>query len=94
MSTDGDIKRMFQGLGFPGFGRSAFQPAPDLASARVAIVTTAGLGLADDPEFGGVGDQSFRVLPAGDRRLKLSHMSPNWDRTGLAADLNVGEFKG
>lgn len=89
MSTDRDIKGMFDVLPHPEFERPAFRLPPDLADATVAIVTTAGLSVAQDSEFSGAGDQSFRVLPAGDGRLKLSHMSPNWDRSGLAADLNV-----
>jgi D-proline reductase (dithiol) PrdB len=89
MSTDRDIKAMFNTMPHPEFERPAFRVPGDLAGATVAIVTTAGLSVAEDDEFWGAGDQSFRVLPAGDARLKLSHMSPNWDRSGLAADLNL-----
>jgi D-proline reductase (dithiol) PrdB len=89
MSTDRDSKLMFNDMPHPEFDRSVFRRPPDLPGATVAIVTMAGLSVADDDEFWGAGDQSFRVLPAGDAGLKLSHMSPNWDRSGLAADLNV-----
>jgi hypothetical protein len=54
----------------------------------VAIVTTAALRRPGDPTFPR-GDESFRVLPAAARDLTVGHASPNWDRSGLAADLNV-----
>jgi D-proline reductase (dithiol) PrdB len=54
----------------------------------VAIVTTAGLRLPEQDGFGSL-DQSFRVLPADRTDLVLSHFSPNWDRTGLVADLEL-----
>ncbi len=89
MATDEDIKAGVEALPAFPFENPAFTTPPPLARATVAIVTTAGLSTAGDPEFTGLGDQSFRILPAGDPGLKLSHMSPNWDRSGLAADLDV-----
>ena len=53
-----------------------------LSQSRVAIVTTAGLRLADQDKFAG-GDQSFRVLPATTDGLILDQISPNFDRIGF-----------
>ncbi len=59
-----------------------------LSQSRVAIVTTAGLRLADQDKFAG-GDQSFRVLPATTDGLILDQISPNFDRIGFTIDPNV-----
>ena len=58
-----------------------------LNECRVAIVTTAGLRPRGDVKLWL--DGTFTVLPAADRDLQLSHFSPNFDRAGLTADLNV-----
>ncbi len=73
----------------PVFDEPAFTPAPALADATVAIVTTAALHRRDQPGFGRQRDQSYRVLDAADRDLQLGHYSPNFDRIAVAADLNV-----
>lgn len=72
----------------PEFDTTPFTAPPALADATVAIVTTAALRRPDDPAWG-VGDESFRVIPGEARDLTVGHVSPNWDRSGLAADLNV-----
>jgi D-proline reductase (dithiol) PrdB len=63
---------------------------PDIAKARVAIVTTAGLHRKDDRPFrGGAGD--YRVIP-GDidlADLRLSHVSTNFDRLAWQHDVNT-----
>jgi D-proline reductase (dithiol) PrdB len=61
---------------------------PPLTAARVAIVTTAGLR-ADGLRTWQRGDQGFAVLPDDRRDFVLAHSSPNFDRTGFVADLNV-----
>ena len=63
------------------------QPKP-LAEARVAIVTTAGLRVDGDLHWE-VGDEGYRILPGDARHLGLAHMSPNFDRSGYIADINV-----
>lgn len=63
-------------------------PAKPLAQSRVAIVTTAGL-YADGDSGWSRGDQTFRVLPAKDRDVRLGHQSANFDRTGYLLDVNV-----
>jgi D-proline reductase (dithiol) PrdB len=68
---------------------SAFSRPPALRDARVAIVTTAALHREDQEAWHRKRDQSFRVLGASDRALRLGHYSPNFDRVAIAADLNV-----
>jgi D-proline reductase (dithiol) PrdB len=69
------------------FGTTAVATAPPLEKARVAIVTTAGLRA----DGGGRWDegQGFVVLDGDKRDLTLAHISVNFDRAGVAADLNV-----
>ncbi len=73
----------------PEFSDTPVTVAPPLAEAKVAIVTTAGLRPAGEIELWQPTDASFTVLPADARDLQLSHFSPNFDRSGFAADINV-----
>lgn len=87
MSSDAIVRKGVDAVDVFDFGTTAATVAPRLADARVAIVTTAGLrpdGVATWSE-----GQGFVVLDGAERRLTLAHASPNFDRTGLAADLNV-----
>lgn len=67
-------------------------PVP-LARARVALVTSAGVHLPDDLPFDDRrgGDASYRVIPRGAdlARLRCSHPSSAWDRSGLEEDANL-----
>lgn len=76
-------------LPVPTFEHVAFVAPPALAEATVAVVTTAALHHREDPGFASR-DQSFRRIDP-DRRdeLVLGHLSPNFDRSGVLADLNV-----
>jgi D-proline reductase (dithiol) PrdB len=63
-----------------------------LGKARVALVTTAGVHLADDVPFdvdAPAGDATFRRIPAGvDRtRLRISHL--HYDTRDAERDINV-----
>lgn len=51
-------------------------------------MTTAGLRAGGGGTWA-LGDQSFTVLDGGARDVALQHYSPNFDRSGFAADLNV-----
>ena len=87
MSSDAIVRSGVDGIDVFDFGTTAASVAPRLSTARVAIVTTAGLrpdGLATWPD-----GQGFVVLDGAERRLTLAHVSPNFDRAGVAADLNV-----
>ena len=81
-------------LPVPEFEDPAFTKPPALREARVAIVTSAALSRS-----GGISqwqsekwdfvDFHFETLPNDARDLELGHVSPNFDRAGFAADLNV-----
>lgn len=82
------MRAMVSDIPVPEFPTTPFTIPLLLSEARVAIVTTAALRRSDDPVWGR-GDESFRVLPDAARNLTVGHVSPNWDRSGLATDLNV-----
>jgi D-proline reductase (dithiol) PrdB len=77
-------------LPIPEFGPTPWVPGPNLKSARVAIVSTAGLHRASDPKFAG-GSGDYRLLPADldYRELVQSHVSVNFDRSGFQQDVGV-----
>lgn len=69
-------------------------PARDLAHSKVALVTTAGLHLREDPPFArdaAGGESSYRVIPSAcnPSEVMQSHFSIGFDHTGLYRDLNV-----
>ena len=73
----------------PEMGAPPWTPPPGpLSECRVAIVTTAALHVPGDDGFA-PDDTTYRVLPADRRDLVLGHWSPNFDRSGFVADLNV-----
>lgn len=87
--SDADMRKLVDDIPVPAFDHMAWVTPPPLAQATVAIVTTAGLYAPGQAGWGPNGDQSFRLIPSGERRLSLGHWSPNFDRIGLTADLNV-----
>lgn len=88
MGRDATIRERVGDLPVPELDPVA-TTAPPLAEARVAVVTTAGLKPAGEVTLWQPTDGSFTVLPADARDVQLSHFSPNFDRTGIVADLNV-----
>lgn len=72
----------------PEFNEPAFTTPPRLQDARVAIVTSAALYREGDSPFE-LEDVHFEAIPHAARDLKMGHVSPNFDRAGFAADLNV-----
>jgi D-proline reductase (dithiol) PrdB len=86
-STDDKVRASVSELPSFDFGATACTAAPRLDQARVAIVTTA--GLRDDGVGTWTDGQGFRVFAASRRDLVLAHVSPNFDRAGFTADLNV-----
>ena len=88
MSADGELRALVSAMPVPELDGDPWTLPPELASARVAIVTTAGLYRRGEAAFD-LFDQSFRLLPADDRDLIVGHNSLNFDRTGVLADLNV-----
>lgn len=75
-------------LPVPEFRDPAWTTPPPLDQATVAIVTSAALHSPDDHGFVS-GDTSYRTIAREQRNLVLGHWSPNFDRTGVALDLNV-----
>ena len=75
-------------LPVPEFAETAFTEPRALRDSRVAIVTSAAHYREGDPPFA-VPDVHFETIPDSARDLKLGHVSPNFDRAGFAADLNV-----
>jgi D-proline reductase (dithiol) PrdB len=87
--ADADVKAMTAEIDCPTFEATAFNRlAKPLSECTVAIVTTASLHHADQPDFG-AGDTGYRVLDATRDDLQLGHWSPNFDTTGFAVDPNV-----
>jgi len=72
----------------PEFDHLAWVTPKPLAEATVAIVTSAALHRSSDEGFQ-PGETEYRLLPSDARDLVLGHWSPNFDRTGVAIDLNV-----
>lgn len=70
------------------FEHPAFVTPPKLSEATVAIVTTAGLRQSGDPSWT-PGDPNYRVFETDAEDIRLGHLSPNFDRSGFAADINV-----
>ena len=62
-------------------------PKP-LRDAKVAIVTSASLHHEDDDDFA-PSDTGYRVLEKDRRDIVVGHWSPNFDASGVSADLNV-----
>lgn len=89
LNNDADMRAMAAMLPVPEFDDTPWSTAPPLAEATVAICTTAGLHIQGDDGWQPNEDPSYRMLPAGARDLVLAHWSPNFDRVGIAADLNV-----
>lgn len=64
-------------------------PKP-LADSTVAVISTAGMHRRDDPPFT-PGAVDYRIVPRGVDwgEMVVSHISANFDRSGLADDPNV-----
>jgi D-proline reductase (dithiol) PrdB len=74
----------------PSFETRPWVNGPALSRRRVAIVSSAGLFLRGENPFRGR-DADYRAVPSetGPERLLTSHISVNFDRTGLQEDWNV-----
>lgn len=86
--ADAEMREALAGLPVPEFDETPFTRPPVLRDATVAIVTTAGL-LRPGEDLWQEGDSGFRVLGGTERELIVGHQSTNFDRSGIAADLNV-----
>jgi hypothetical protein len=88
MNGDQAMRAHAATLPAPVFEAPAWVTPPALAEATVAIVTSAALHPAGEPGFDAV-DTGYRIIDRDRRDLVLGHWSPNFDRTGVAVDLNV-----
>jgi D-proline reductase (dithiol) PrdB len=83
-------RRHLLDLPCPTFDSTPFVAARAPSTARVAIISTAGLHRRVDRPFA-VGEAGYRVIPndtdAAD--LVMSHISTNFDRTGFQLDINM-----
>ena len=86
--SDRDIKQASSRIPCPTFDAPAFTTPKPLSEAKVAIVTSASLHHEDDDDFA-VADAGYRVLHRDRRDIVCGHWSPNFDATGVSADLNV-----
>jgi len=77
-------------VGCPDFATRPWVSGPALSKRRVAIVSSAGLFQRGENPFRGR-DSDYRVIPADiqSENLLTSHISVNFDRTGLQEDWNV-----
>lgn len=89
MGTDDLIRQLTGGLPFPDRDATPAASAPPLADCNVAIVTTAGFRPAGKEGVWERGDLGFEEFASDVRDMQLRHFSSNFDRVGLAQDLNV-----
>ena len=86
--TDAMIKKGASKAECPTPEKPAFiQPQP-LSESKVAIVTSASLHHEDDDDFA-PSDTGYRVIEKDRRDIVVGHWSPNFDASGVSADLNV-----
>ena len=86
--SDHSIKTGAARIACPEFPDAAFVRPPPLSEAKVALVTSASLHHEDDDDFKTV-DSGYRVLQRHRRDIVVGHWSPNFDASGVTADLNV-----
>jgi D-proline reductase (dithiol) PrdB len=74
----------------PKFTTTPWVTGPALSQRRVAIVSSAGLVVRGEMPFRGR-DADYHAIPADTKpeNLLVSHISINFDRTGLQEDWNV-----
>ena len=86
--TDAVIKKGASTVECPRPDNPAFLTPKPLSEAKVAIVTSASLHHPDDDDFSPT-DTGYRVLDKNRRDIVVGHWSPNFDASGVTADLNV-----
>lgn len=88
VDNDAAMRKFAAGMPVPNFEETSFTRPKPLSSAKVAIVTSAAIYREGGSGFVG-NDFHYETLPKDARDLKLGHLSPNLDRGGFAADINV-----
>ncbi|MBI2936347.1 MAG: hypothetical protein HYY31_06035 [Chloroflexi bacterium] len=83
------MQRYAQGLQFPDAAAIPWTPlVKPLSRSRVALVTSGGIHLDDQPPYTGANDASYRVIPKGtpQERIRVTH--PGYDVSGPQRDVN------
>lgn len=90
VDLDPSMREHVAGLDCPTYDSAPWCDGPPLAERRLAIVTTAGLHGDNDRAFV-PGAADYRVIPSDlpGAKLRLSHVSTNFDRSGFQEDINV-----
>jgi len=72
------------------FDTTPWAKAPDMSTAKVCVVSTAGLHRSDDRPFQLMSTE-YRIIPndVNLSDLVMSHISTNFDRSGFQQDVNV-----
>lgn len=84
-----DVPEKLAGLPCKEYDSTPCVDGPDLASRRIALISTAGLMHQGDEAFS-IGSCDYRVLDIeSERPLLMGHISTNFDRTGFIQDQNV-----
>ena len=83
-------KSYLGGMKLPEFKETPWQVSKPVSESRIALISTAGIERKGDkpyPFFSG----EFRLIPTDvdPGELVMSHLSPNFDRTGFQQDINV-----
>ena len=86
--TDAMIKKGASTAECPKPENPTFVIPKPLSDSKVAIVTSASLHHEDDDDFA-PSDTGYRVLEKDRRDIVVGHWSPNFDASGVSADLNV-----
>ena len=84
------LRSHLKALECPTFEKDPWAEGPPLHQRRVSIVSTAGLQHREDRPFSPMSGE-YRIIPGetSARDLVMSHISPNFDRSGFQEDLNV-----
>ena len=86
--TDAQIKKGASKAECPTPENPTFVIPKPLSETKVALVTSASLHHEDDDDFA-PSDTGYRVLERDRRDIVVGHWSPNFDASGVSADLNV-----
>ena len=86
--TDALIKKGASKAECPTPENPTFVIPKPLSETKVALVTSASLHHEDDDDFA-PSDTGYRVLERDRRDIVVGHWSPNFDASGVSADLNV-----
>lgn len=80
----------YESMPMPRFDSNPWSPAKAIRTARIAMISTAGLQRRGDRSFS-VDSADYRLLPSDLKAadLVMSHISTNFDRTGFQEDHNV-----